>query len=142
MVADGFETAMERIASGTIDAFFAMDTLDSFLIDRVRLARDAGGKPLYGFVDVRAGKDFLQTSDGGGHCLYRLTALDFGGGAPVTTVSVDAVLLPRRGVGDSHARGGPRVSEALSAAIEQTQPSILTEMKAPRGWRPAATPCK
>ncbi len=139
---DDFESALARIASGTTDGFFSVETLESARIDRVRLAKDAGGKPLFAFIDIRAGKDFFALGDGAGHCLYRLTALDFGGTAPVTTVSVEAVFLPGRGVGDSHARGGPRASDALSSAIEQTQAQIVTEMKAPRDWRPSSTSCK
>lgn len=138
---DDAATAFERIADGSIDGFFTMDTLDSTLIDRVRLLADARGKPLYTFIDVRPGTDFFRAGDGG-HCLYRLTALDFGGASPVTTVSEDAVMMLGRTFRDAHARSGPHASDALSSAIDATQAAILTDMKSPIGWRPGGASCQ
>jgi hypothetical protein len=139
---DDGETALRRIADGSIDGFFTMETLNSGLINQVRLKTDGIGKPLYTFIDVRPGPDFTRASDGTGHCLYRLTALDFGGPLPVTTVSVDAVMVVGREFRDAHARSGPRASDALASAIEQTRAAILVDMKSPRDWRPAGTSCQ
>jgi hypothetical protein len=139
---DDAATALERIASGSIDGLFATETLDSALIDRVRLATDARGNPLYKFIDIRPGPDFSRTGDGAGHCVYRLTALDFGGPSPVTTVSVDAVMVLGRGFRDAHARGGPRAADALASAIDATQAGILADTKSPSGWRPAGNSCQ
>jgi hypothetical protein len=139
---DDAAIALERIADGSIGGFFAMETLDSELIDRVRLMADTRGKPLYTFIDVRPGADFSWAGDGGGHCLYRLTALDFGGRSPVTTVSVDAVMLLGRAFRDAHARSGPPAAEALAFAIDAAQSAILADMKSPGDWRPVATSCQ
>jgi hypothetical protein len=136
------EVGLERVANGSIDGFFALETLDSDMIDRVRLKTDAHGKPLYAFLDIYPLPEFFRTGDGGGHCLYRLTALDFGGGAPVTTVSVDAVMVLARAVRDSHARGGPRAADAMTSAIDAAEPAILADMKTQGDWRPAATSCQ
>lgn len=139
---DDAVTAFDRIAGGSIDGFFTTEALDSDLIDQVRLRADGQGKPLYRFIDVSPGTDFFRVGDGGGHCVYRLTALDFGGPSPVTTVSVDAVLMLGRGFRDAHARSGPRASDALASAIEYTQAAILVDMKSPGDWRPAGTSCQ
>jgi hypothetical protein len=139
---DDATTALERIASGSIDGLFATETLDNAMVDRVRLAVDPLGKPLYRFIDVRPGTDFLKTGDGSGHCLYRLTALDFGGPSPVTTISVDAVMMLGRGFRDAHARGGPRAADALASAIDAAQTAILAETKSPAGWRPGGNSCQ
>jgi hypothetical protein len=138
---DGIETALARIADGSADGFFAVETLDSDLIDRVRLKTDARGAPLYKFVDVHPASAFFRAGDEAGHCLYRLAALDFGGSVPVTTVSVDAVMVLGRAFRDVHARGGPRVSDSLLSAIDSSRAAILSGMKSPTGWRPASLPC-
>jgi hypothetical protein len=138
---DDAATALNRIADGSLDGLFAMATLDSELIDRVRLREDARGKPMYTFIDIRPGADFWRAGDGAGHCLYRLTALDFGGPAPVTTVSGDAVLMLGRGFRDTHARSGPLAADALASAIDASQAGILGDLKSPGDWRPAGTSC-
>jgi hypothetical protein len=136
------EIALERVANGSADGFFALDTLDSDLINRVRMSVDANGKPFYSFIDIRPQPDFFRNGDGAGHCLYRLTALDFGGAAPVTTVSEDTVMLLARASRDAHAKGGPRASDALAAAIEAVQPAILADTKSPSDWRPVGAACQ
>ncbi len=136
------DIALAWVANGSADGFFALDTLDSDLIDRVRRTVDAHGKPLYAFIDIRPRPEFFDIGDGAGHCLYRLTALDFGGAVPITTVSEDAVMILARTSRDIHAKGGPRPSDALSAAIDATEPAILADMKSPADWRPVATACQ
>jgi hypothetical protein len=138
---DAFEPALQQIADGAIDGFFAMETLDSALLDQVRMRRDARGKPLFTFIDVRPGQDLPRSGGGLGRCLYRLTALDFGGPAPFTTLSTDAVMVIGRTVRDAHARGGPRALDALVAAIDAARPAILADMRSPRDWRPAGNSC-
>jgi hypothetical protein len=139
---DDAETALARIAEGSLDAFFSVEALGGVLIDRIRTRTDAAGKPLYAFIDVNPGADFWRDGDGGGHCLYRLAALDFGGPAPVTTVSVDAVMVLGRAFRDVHARGGPSAPDALGAAIDASHAAILADMKSRPDWRPAATLCQ
>jgi hypothetical protein len=139
---DDVATALQRIAEGSIDGLFAMESLAGELIDRARLKTDAHGQPLYRFIDVRPGPEVFRAGDGGGHCLYRLTALDFGGPEPVTTVSTDAVLMLARISRDAHARGGPRAVDALASAIEATRGAILADMKSPGDWRPPNTSCQ
>jgi hypothetical protein len=135
-------SALDRIASGAIDGFFAIETLNGDLLDRVRVKLDPAGKPLYRFVDVRPGPEFLRTGDGLGQCLYRLTAMDFGGRNPVTTISVDAVMVLGQSFRDAHAKSGPRAGDALTSAIAATQNSVLADMKSPRDWRPVIASCK
>jgi len=134
--------ALARVADGSADGFFALDTLDSEMIDQIRLKVDARGKPRFAFIDIRPAPGFFRTGDGFGHCLYRLTALDFGGAAPVTTISEDAVMLLARSSRDSHARGGPGASDALSGAIDAMQSGILADTKSPGDWRPVGTSCQ
>jgi hypothetical protein len=136
------DIALTRVTNGSADGFFALDTLDSDLIDRVRRSVDAHGKSLYAFIDIRPRPEFFRTGDGSGHCLYRLTALDFGGAVPITTVSEDAVMILGRTSRDIHAKGGPHPSDALSAAIDATEPAILADMKSPGDWRPVGTTCQ
>jgi hypothetical protein len=136
------DIALAWVANGSVDGFFALDTLDSELIDRVRMRADARGKPLYAFIDIRPQQEFFRTADGAGHCLYRLTALDFGGSASVTTVSEDAVMILARASRDAHAKGGPRASDALSAAIDAMQPAILSDLKSPSDWRSVGAACQ
>jgi hypothetical protein len=136
------DVALARVAGGSADGFFALDTLDSDMINRVRLKADARGGPLFAFIDIRPGPEFFRAGDGGGHCLFRLTALDFGGAVPVTTVSEDAVMLLGRASRDVHAKGGPRASDALASAIDATGSAILADMKSPSDWRPAGTSCQ
>src|SRR5580698_2799566 len=104
------DIALTWVANGSVDGFFVLDTLDSALIDRMRMTVDGHGKPLYVFIDVRPKQEFFRNGDGAGHCLYRLTALDFGGAVPITTVSEDAVMILARASHDAHAKGGPRAS--------------------------------
>jgi hypothetical protein len=139
---DDFTAAAARIDDGTIDGFFAMTSLADDLIDRVRLRVDASGKPLYRFVEIRPPPELFRLGDGNGRCLYRLTALDFGGAEPVTTVSTDAVLMLGRVFRDAHARGGPRAADALASAVEASRAAILADMKSPGDWRPPATSCQ
>ena len=134
--------ALERVANGSIDGFFTVESLDSPLINQVRLSADARGEPLYQFIDVRPASDFTRAGDNAGHCLYRLTALDFGGASPVTTLSVDAVMILGRAFRDAHAHGGPFVRDALASAIDATRAAILADMKSPTDWRPAQTLCQ
>jgi hypothetical protein len=136
------EFALARVAGGLADGFFALDTLDSDMIDRVRLKSDARGKPLYTFIDIRPTPEFFRIGDGGGHCLYRLTALDFGEGIPVTTVSVDAVMVLGHAFHDAHARSGPRAFDAIASAIDVVEPAVLADMKSPGDWRPVGTSCQ
>jgi hypothetical protein len=140
VINDDAPTALERIADGSIDGFFTMDSLDSPLINQVRLSTDARGKLLYEFIDVRPGIEFQRAADG--RCIYRLTALDFGGASPVTTVSVDAVMILGRTFRDAHARGGPFAPDALASAIDASRAAILADMKSPADWRPAGSPCQ
>jgi len=136
------DIALAWVANGSADGFFVLDTLDSDLIGRIRMKPDTHGKPLYTFIDIRPQQAFFHNSDGAGNCLYRLTALDFGGPVPVTTVSEDAVMILARAYRDAHAKGGPRVSDALSAAIDAVEPLILVDMKSPSDRRPVATACQ
>ena len=136
------DIALARVANGSADGFFALDTLDSDLINRVRMTVDAHGKPFYSFIDIRPRPEFFHSGDGAGHCLYRLTALDFGGAVPVTTVSEDTVMILARASRDAHAKGGPRASDALSAAIDAVEPAILADMKSPSDWRPVGAACQ
>lgn len=136
------EIALAWLSNGSADGFFALDTLDSDLIDRVRRTVDAHGKPLYTFIDIRPPPEFFHIGDGAGHCLYRLTALDFGGAMPVTTVSEDAVMILARASRDAHAKSGPRASDAISAAIDAVDPAILADLKSPSDWRPVNTACQ
>jgi hypothetical protein len=135
------DRALAGITDGSIDGYFAIESLDSDAMDRIRLKVDALGKPLYAFADVRPAVDFLRTGDGQGSCLYRLTALDFGGPVPVTTVSTDAVMVLGRAVRDAHGRGGPRAFDALTSAIGGAGAAILADMRSPADWRPAGTSC-
>jgi hypothetical protein len=136
------DIALGWVANGLADGLFALDTLDSDLIDRVRVKVDGHGAPLYAFIDIRPPPEFFLIGDGAGHCLYRLTALDFGRSVPVTTVSEDAVMILARASRDAHAKGGPRAPDALSAAIDAVEPAILTDMKSPGDWRPVGTVCQ
>jgi hypothetical protein len=136
------DIALAQFAGGSADGFFALETLDSDMIDRVRRLVDAHGKPIYAFIDIRPAAEFFRIGDGAGHCLYRLTALDFGGGAPVTTISEDAVMILARSSRDAHAKSGPHASDALAAAIDAVEPAILAYMKSPDDWRPAGTACQ
>jgi hypothetical protein len=136
------DVGLQRVADGSIDGYFAVEPLDGELIDRVRRRADAHGNALYKFIDIRPVQGFFRIADGGGHCLYRLTALDFGGDDTVATVSLDAVMLLGRGFRDAHARGGPRVTDALVSAIDATQTAILADTKSPPDWRPAGTACQ
>jgi hypothetical protein len=136
------DIALAWVANGSADGFFVLDTLDSDLIDRVRTKVDAHGKPLYAFIDIRPQQEFFRNGDGAGHCLFRLTALDFGGPRPVTTISEDAVMILARASRDAHGKGGPRASDALSAAIDAVEPAILADMKSPSDWRPVSAACQ
>jgi hypothetical protein len=142
MTDDDFDTALQRIADGSIDGFFGLESMGGDLIDRVRMKTDANGKPLYRFIDVRPAQELSRLGDGTGHCLYRLTALDFGGATPVTTVSTDAVMVLSRTSRDVHARSGPRAADALASAIDASQAAILMDMKSPADWRSASTSCQ
>lgn len=136
------DVGLRLVANGTIDGFFAVEPLDSDMINRVRRRMDTRGKPLYSFIDIRPPPEFFRTGDGGGHCLYRLAALDFGGTEPVTTVSLDAVMLIGHLLHDTHARGGPRASDALASAIDAARDALLADTKSPPDWRPAGTSCQ
>ena len=141
MIGD-LDFGLSKVADGSIDAVFAVESLDSDVIDRVRLKRDASGKPTYRFIDIRPVPEFFRIGDMGHHCLYRVAALDYGGAAPVTTVSLDAVMALVRTFRDAHARGGPRAADALASAIDNAQPAILADMKSSPDWRPAGTSCQ
>jgi hypothetical protein len=136
------DVGLQGVADGSIDGFFAVEPLDSDMISRARRRTDAHGKPLYSFIDIRPPPEFFRTGDGGGNCLYRLAALDFGGTEPVTTVSLDAVMLIGHTFHDAHARGGPRAADALASAIDAAQTAILADTKSPSDWRPAGTSCQ
>lgn len=136
------DIALAQVANGSAAGFFVLDTMNSDLIERIRQTVDAHRKPLYAFIDIRPGPEFFHIGDGAGHCLYRLTALDFGGAAPVTTFSEDAVMILARASRDAHAKGGPRASDALAAALDAVEPGILADMKSPGDWRPSGTACQ
>lgn len=136
------EVALDRVAVGAADGYFALASLDSALLNRVRQTLDAHGKPFFSFIDIRPPPEFFSDGKAASHCLYRLTALDFGGGAPVTTISEDAVMVLARSARDAHARGGPRASDVLAGAIDAAEPAILADMKSPDDWRPVGTTCQ
>lgn len=135
------DQVLPRVTDGSAGAVFAVTRLDSALIDQVRRAIDAHGKALYAVADVRAGAAAMRLGDGEGHCLYRVAALDFGVAAPITTISVDAVMVLGRGFRDLHARGGPPVRDTLATAIEMEQEAFVTDTKSPPGWRPVGGSC-
>jgi hypothetical protein len=136
------DVGLQHVADGSIEAYFAVEPLDSEMIERLRRRLDAQGKPLYTFIDIRPVQAFFNIGDGGGRCLYRLTALDVGGAEPVTTVSLDAVMLLGRTSRDVHARGGPRAMDALVSAIDAAGPAILADTKSPPDWRPVGGTCQ
>ena len=51
-------------------------------------------------------------------------------------------MILARASRDAHAKGGPRASDALAAAIDAVEPAILADMKSPSDWRPVATACQ
>jgi hypothetical protein len=132
---DTFDAASERVVNGSIDGFFTVRPLVSGLINRIRTMNDGRGRPLFEFVDVRI------AGDSGAPCVWRAAALDFGGAAPVTTLSTDAVLILGTGFRDAHARGGPPAADALAAAIDAASAAILAETRSPRDWRGAGASC-
>lgn len=136
------DVGLRGVADGSIDSFFAVEPLGSPLLDRVRRAADAHGKPLYTFLDINPAPELFRISDGAGHCLYRLTGLDFGGAAPVTTVSLDAVLILGRTFRGTHARGGPGAADALTDAIDASREAILADTASPGDWRPTGSSCQ
>jgi hypothetical protein len=136
------DVGLQQVANGSIDGFFAVEPLDSDVISRVRRRVDTNGKPIYVFVDIRPPPEFFHTGDGAGHCLYRHAALDLGDAEPVTTVSLDAVMVIGHTFHDAHARGGSRVADALASAIDTAQTAILAGTKSPPDWRPAGTSCQ
>jgi hypothetical protein len=141
MTKEDAEDGFRRMSDGTIDAFFTVESLGSPFLDQIRMARDSLGKLRFRIIDVRPDDNVMRADDGAGNCLYRLTALDFGGPEPVTTISTDAVMVLGRAFHDAHARGGPVVADVLASAIDATRASVLAETKSPPNWRPAATPC-
>ncbi len=140
---DDAATALNRLVDGSIDGYFAMESLDSELLDRIRTTGDARGKPLYTFIDVRTGPEFSRIGDGGGHSLVSdKRASDSAALLPIATVSVDAVLMLGRTFHDAHARGGPPASQVLATAIDAARVAILADLKSPADWRPVATSCQ
>jgi hypothetical protein len=133
------DVGLQRVAAGAIDGYFTVDTLDSEMIDRVLRAADAHRKPLFMFIDIRPQTEFFRIGDFEGNCLYRLTGLDFGDAVPVTTTSVDAVMVLGRAFHDAHAKG---VSDTLTSAIDTADAAILTAMNSPSDWHPAGASCK
>jgi hypothetical protein len=136
------DVGLQHVADGSIEAYFAVEPLDSEMIERVRRRSDGHGKPSFTFIDIRPVQAFFNIGDGGGHCLYRLTALDVGGAEPVTTVSLDAVMLLGRTSREVHARGGPRAMDALVSAIDAAETAILADTKSPPDWRPPGGSCQ
>ena len=59
---DDDTSALQRLANGSIDGFFAMDTLDGDLIRRLRPRTDPQGKRLYRFIDIRPGAGVFRGS--------------------------------------------------------------------------------
>ena len=139
---DDAATALQRIADGSIEGFFTMESLDSALLNQVRPRADARGEPLFRFIDIQPGTELTRIGDSAGHCLYRLTALDFGGTSPVATVSVDVVMILGRGFREAHARSGPFAPVAMASAIDVTRAGVLADTKSPGDWRPANTSCQ
>ncbi|MSP02488.1 MAG: hypothetical protein EXR07_15770 [Acetobacteraceae bacterium] len=130
------DPALRQLTTGAIDAYLAVETLGGDLIGRVR------GNPRHAFLELRPSQAFFRAGDGKGHCLYRTAALDFGTGPPLTTVSVDAVMILGGTFRAVHAKGGPEAATALTAAIEPARAAILSVTKSPPGWRPAASSCQ
>lgn len=134
----GLETALQRIVDGSVDAFFVMDGPGSELIEQIRTAVDAKGKPLYKFMDVRPGRAFYATKDWGGRFLYQEVVLEGGLFHSTKTVSVDALMIVNNDFRESRAKGGPRAAQVLAEAIDRAQAGIFADTKTPRDWRPAA----
>ena len=130
------DTALRRVIENSADAMFTVSALGGSVIARVLSLSTA-----VVFANIHPGAELFRFSDGQGHCLYRNVALDFGGKSPITTVSVEAVLLLGRGFRDARARGGPRAADALAGAIEQSQAGLLSDTKSPADWRPGTGAC-
>ena len=142
LTASGLDDGLRRLDAGTADGVFAVEPLEADIVDRVLSRTDGKGTKAYRFAGIYPDKSLFRISDGHGHCLYRPVGLDFGGGSPVTTISVDMVAILSRGFRDTRAKGGPTAIEALAAAIDRTRDTVLGQTKSPRDWRPAAGSCQ
>jgi TRAP-type uncharacterized transport system substrate-binding protein len=132
------DTALQRITDGSVDAFFVMDGPGSDLIDQIRVAVDAKGKPLYKFLDVRPGKQFYASRDWSGRNLYQEVVLEGGFFHSTKTVSVDALMIVSNEFRENRAKNGPRAVGLLAEAIDRAQAGVFADTKTPRDWVPAA----
>lgn len=133
----GLETALQRITDGSVDAFFVMDGPGSELVEQIRSAVDAKGKPLYKFLDVRPGRQFYATRDWGGRMLYQEVVLEGGLFHSTKTVSVDALVIVSNEFREDRGKNGPRAVGLLGEAIDRAQAGILADTKTPHDWVPA-----
>lgn len=132
------DTALQRITDGSVDAFFVMDGPGSDLIDQIKSAVDAKGRPLYKFLDVRPGKQFYATRDWSGRNLYQEVVLEGGFFHSTKTVSVDALMIVANDFRENRAKNGPRAVQLLADAIDRSQAEVFADTKTPRDWIPAA----
>ena len=132
------DSALQRITSGSVDAFFVMDSPHSELLDRIRTAVDARNKPTFKFLDVRPGSGFYGLKDWRNQFLYQEVVLEGGLFSSTKTVSTDAVLIMNNAFRENRQLGGPRAAEALDTAADRATASILADTQAPRDWTPAS----
>ncbi len=132
------DTALQRITDGSVDAFFVMDGPGSELIDQIRSAVDAKGRPQFKFLDVRPGKQFYATRDWSGRNLYQEVVLEGGFFHSTKTVSVDALMIVSNDFRESRSKNGPRATTLLADAIDRAQAGVFADTKTPRDWVPAA----
>lgn len=131
------DTALQRITSGSIDAFFVMDSPHSELLENIRSSVDAREKRVFKFLDVRPGSGFYGLKDWRNQFLYQEVVLEGGIFSSTKTVSTDAVLIMGNAFRENRQNGGTRAAEALGNAVERAVPGILADTRAPRDWTPA-----
>ena len=133
----GLETALQRVRDGNLDGFFVMDAPNSPLIDKIANEKDAHGRAVFQFADVRPGKPFYKLTDWRGRPMYQEAVVTPGFFRSTKSVSVDAVVIVGNEFREDRAKNGPASVEALADAIERAEPSILAETKTPKDWMAA-----
>ena len=134
----GLETALQRIKDGSLDGFFVMDAPGSPLIDRIANEKDANGRRVFQFGDIRPGTAFYNTKDWAGRPMFQEAVVTPGTFRSTKSVSVDAVMIVNNQFRENRAKNGPKAVDALAAAIDRGSASIFADTKTPRDWVPAS----
>jgi TRAP-type uncharacterized transport system substrate-binding protein len=125
-------TALDKLRSGELAAYFVMDGPDSALVQELKTTVDAKGNKVFKILEIDLANAFYKgVNDWNGKPLYYEQVIDLGGWFNnVTTIATDAVFI----VNQAYQEKNVKAVRTIVEGIEKSQAAVRADLNTPKDW--------